>query len=316
MLILHTIAAFRAPTSYDILATLLVGHDQPGMTEAGLDRALADLEDRGLLGWDRRGNRYDLHPVVRGVVWSGLDSNARRGNNLQLATYFESVPAVDENSVTSVDDLAVPIELFHTLVRLGRYEAALNLMTDRIADPLTELGAFRQLAELAASVISDPLWLESIDDESDPVEIGALASFLTGVGYCFAGDPGRAVQAYDVALSGIVSLVERDKEGEELLAIFRSLRAFALCQLGNLAEAEREAWQGITALIDDDYAELAIVVLGSILVRRGLIEDGRAWLTDYRGFFEPDYFSFLRVLEFGWLALDEHNYSAVEDSSA
>ena len=32
---------------------------------AGLDRILTELEDRGLVGWDRRANRYDLHPIVR-----------------------------------------------------------------------------------------------------------------------------------------------------------------------------------------------------------------------------------------------------------
>jgi hypothetical protein len=66
--ILDTIAAFRMPTAYDTLVSLLVGDERPCPSEKALITILADLEDRGLLGWDRRANRYDLHPIVRGVT--------------------------------------------------------------------------------------------------------------------------------------------------------------------------------------------------------------------------------------------------------
>ncbi len=49
------------------------GEGNPFATDRELDAALSELEDRGLLGWDRRANRYDLHPIVRGVAWNGLD---------------------------------------------------------------------------------------------------------------------------------------------------------------------------------------------------------------------------------------------------
>ena len=62
--VLDTVAAFRMPASYDTLAALLVGPDRRFADEAALDVALTELEDRGLLGWDRRANRYDLHPIV------------------------------------------------------------------------------------------------------------------------------------------------------------------------------------------------------------------------------------------------------------
>jgi len=87
--VLRTIAAFRMPASYDTLAAListikvqpkrrgwldaLIGKRQEPETisEQELDAILVELEDRGLVGWDKRANRYDLHPIVRGVVWSG-----------------------------------------------------------------------------------------------------------------------------------------------------------------------------------------------------------------------------------------------------
>jgi hypothetical protein len=72
--VLQTIAAFRMPARYDTLTAFLVGKSKakgkrkPCAHERELDAALTELEDRGLVGWDRRANRYDLHPIVRGVV--------------------------------------------------------------------------------------------------------------------------------------------------------------------------------------------------------------------------------------------------------
>ncbi|MDQ3763823.1 MAG: hypothetical protein M3460_20080 [Actinomycetota bacterium] len=118
--VLHTVAAFRSPTVFPTLVALLVGDDRPCATQAELDRVLTDLEDRGLLGWDRMSNRYDLHPVVRGVVWSFLDPDARHGIDLHLARHLGEIPEVDDTAVTCLDDLSNTIELYHTLVRLGR----------------------------------------------------------------------------------------------------------------------------------------------------------------------------------------------------
>ena len=61
-------------------------------------RLLTELEDRGLVGWDKRANRYDLHPIVRGVVWSGLGDDARRGVYTNLHAHFEAVPMIDDIS--------------------------------------------------------------------------------------------------------------------------------------------------------------------------------------------------------------------------
>jgi hypothetical protein len=64
--VVHTVAAFRMPASYDTLAALLAGDGKLFSNATALDSALTELEDRGLLGWDRRANRYDVHPNVRG----------------------------------------------------------------------------------------------------------------------------------------------------------------------------------------------------------------------------------------------------------
>src|SRR6185295_8772678 len=75
---LSMIAAFRMPASYDALVALLVGDGRACFSEDELALILKELEDRGLIGWDKYANRYDLHPIVRWVTWSRLTEDKRQ----------------------------------------------------------------------------------------------------------------------------------------------------------------------------------------------------------------------------------------------
>src|SRR5260221_341918 len=159
--VLHTIAAFRMPAAYDTLVALLVGDDKPCGSENALIVILADLEDRGLLGWDRRANRYDLHPLVRGVTWSGVGDQARQGIYQALSTHFESLPMISRDryrEVNSLEDLTTAIELYNTLIGLGRYDDAETLFYERLSWPLLyRLSSYRQSAELLELLFPDGL---------------------------------------------------------------------------------------------------------------------------------------------------------------
>jgi len=56
--------------------------------------ALTELEDRGLVGWHKEANRYDLHPVTRSIVWQSLSESARHEIFEELHRYFETVHAL------------------------------------------------------------------------------------------------------------------------------------------------------------------------------------------------------------------------------
>jgi tetratricopeptide (TPR) repeat protein len=127
--LLHTIAAFRSPVDYDTVAALFV--EGYRWSSQKLDGMLAQLEDRGLLGWDRRTNRYDLHPIVRGVVWRDLDDLARKAVYGRLEQHFSSVPTSSEG-VNTLAEAEPMIELFNALVGLGRYEDASAIYFVRI----------------------------------------------------------------------------------------------------------------------------------------------------------------------------------------
>jgi hypothetical protein len=92
--VLNIIAALRMPAGYDTLAALLVGEDKALSEEKKLDGLLTELEDRGLVGWDKRANRYDLHPIVRRVIWYALDEGQKRSILMTLRQHFETLPKV------------------------------------------------------------------------------------------------------------------------------------------------------------------------------------------------------------------------------
>ncbi|MEQ1744869.1 MAG: DUF4062 domain-containing protein [Saprospiraceae bacterium] len=130
---LRTIAAFRMPAQYDALCALLIGAGKPCAGDEDLDTLLNHLEDRGLVGWDRRANRYDLHPVVRGLVWSEVPEEERLAIYSALRSYFEAVPKVKKwSDVYDLNDLTPDIELYYTLVGLQRYRDAYQVFRKNI----------------------------------------------------------------------------------------------------------------------------------------------------------------------------------------
>jgi len=193
--VLHTVAGFRMPATYDTLAALLIGKDKTFSNENELDLVLMELEDRGLLGWDKRGNRYHLHPIVRGVVWTGLSDDMRRDVYTTLHAHFEAMPKIESYlKVESLEDLTPAIELYNTLIGLGRYDDAEQLFYDRIVKAtLYRLSASRQQVELLEMLFPDGL-----DQLPRLSNLSGQASTLSalGMGYDLIGRLGRAVPLF------------------------------------------------------------------------------------------------------------------------
>ena len=190
--LLQTIAAFRMPTTYATLRALAVASPPPLSLPQGrfgdltaLDAALTELEDRGLVGWDRSGNRYDLHPIVRGVVWNSLDAARRREVCQTLQTHFQTIEVSDFLNVTNVEDLTPAIELFHALIELGRFDDACIVFRDRLEDAtLWRLSASRLRIELVERLFPDGTdqlpRLRAPSDQSFTLNALALAYQVSG----------------------------------------------------------------------------------------------------------------------------------------
>lgn len=272
--VLRTIAAFRMPARYDTLAALLIGEGKPCADERELDAVLTELEDRGLVGWDKRANRYDLHPLVRGVVWSGLTDDARRGVYTSLHAHFEAVPKIDDAlRVNSLEDLTPAIELYNTLIGLRRYDDAYIVFQDRLSHAMYyRLSASREQVELLEMLFPDGL------EQLPRLNRGYQAYILTSLAHAYEkmGQPARAA-----------SLFRRDNnihlargEYHRLKTCFGNLSA-ALRKLGASFQSEIAARQAllISREAHDGTSEgLNLYRLGLMLVARGIEDESESAL--------------------------------------
>src|SRR5882672_5373000 len=246
--VLHTISAFRMPATYDTLNVLLVAKgknrfelrtgkliNEEGRLfdeEASFDKALSELEDRGLVGWDKRANRYDLHPIVRGVVWNALADNTRHGIYSILHAHFEILgKKQDWKAVKSLEDLTSGIELYNTLIGLGQYDDAYLIFRDRLDKPLSyRLSANRQSVELLEMLFANGLG--HAPRLNNPAQQAYTLNALA-MAYHLSGRPERAASFHH--RSNIIRLDVKDDHNFNLglgnLAIVQRL-------LGALYESE------------------------------------------------------------------------------
>lgn len=270
--VLHTVAAFRMPASYDTLAALLIGEGKPCADERELDGVLTELEDRGLLGWDKRANRYDLHPLVRGVVWSGLGDDARRGVYTSLHTHFGAVPMIDDYlKVNSLEDLTPAIELYNTLIGLGRYDEAGGFFYKRLSEAtLWRLSAGRQRVELLEMLFPDGL--EQLPRRSHP-DGQAFTLNSLAQGYQFSGQPGRAA-----ALFRRHNIIRSEEKDDGNLSVGLCNLSYTLQLSGALRESEAGARRAlvITREQDNRFQEaISLYWLGSTLATRGIMDESK-----------------------------------------
>lgn len=266
--VLELAAAFRTPVRYAALASQFVGKRRLFRSDEGLDQALTDIEDRGLLGWDRPTNRYDLHPVVRGVVWRTTDDARQREAYEALHAYFGARARLDDwQQVVAIDDLADVVELYHALAGLKRYDEAWQLFSHQLGNALLyRLGANRERAELLELLFPDGLdQPPRLGDEFAQVyTCSALVQSYAESGQC-----GRAAAFFQKHQEAAQSEIGMVNPGDLLWPI------------GQLFQAELEARN---ALYDSRELELrfhealSLRLLGLLLTIRGEADTGQRLL--------------------------------------
>lgn len=222
--VLSTIAAFRMSTTYDTLVAIFVGKDKACRSEDNLIAILNDLEDRGLLGWDRSANRYDLHPIVRGVIWYLLGNQTQHGIYETLNRHFESLPNKIDDwwKVESLEDLTPAIELYNTLIGLGKYDEAQDQYFHRLGDALLfRLSANRQNIELLKMLFPDGL--AQLPRLSDPHSQAYILNSLA-VSFNASGQPGQAAALYRRDLEILEKMDAQESKGPALRNLSNALR--------------------------------------------------------------------------------------------
>ncbi|MEO1053233.1 MAG: DUF4062 domain-containing protein [Bacteroidota bacterium] len=276
---LQVIAGFRMPASMMTLKALLLKKEQEAAatdpifsSEAALDQALTTLEDKGLLGWDRRSNRYDLHPIVRGVVWHNLDENKQYEIHGSLRNHFEAMPIIEDlTQVESIEDLRPAIELYNSLVEMKLYDEACDVFYGR----LNEATHFRLSANHLRVELLERLFVDGIEqlpavssEAGQSWAIGALA-----IGYEFYGLPGKAISLFE-RVNGMVLAIDNKMS----LAINSSNVSRALRSLGQLFRAEVLSKKGLILAreIEGHYPEFSnLGSLGRVQIDKGVYDDAK-----------------------------------------
>jgi len=272
---LGALACFRGSVAYDDLAAAL-----PDLDAAARDAALDELEDRGLVHWDREANRYDLHPIVRRYAYDRLTEAERTDTHQRLADYFAAVEP--PRRVQRLADLDPVIEHYHHLTRAGRYDAALRLYRDRLGDALYfQFGAYRRIIELVRALFPQgedrPPALLDEGDQAWTLNELALA-------YSLSGAPRRAVELYERQNA------LREKQGDKRnLAIGLGNLAIQYLALGALRAAQEALARRIALCreIGDEFREaIGHNELGRVLAYRGRWTTAEEELSTALGVFE------------------------------
>ena len=111
--------------------------------------ALRDLEQRGLLQWDRDKNTYDLHPVVRGYAFDALEQPERVDICGRIADHFRSRPKDRYSETKTLADVQQSMNIFRALVQANRLDQAVQFYMGDFANALSySIEAYHEILAL------------------------------------------------------------------------------------------------------------------------------------------------------------------------
>ena len=205
----------------------------PGTTgaAAALAWTVRDLEQRGLLQYDRQADRWDLHPVVRAVASSGLRDQDRDHLGQQIIDHFSQRPRNPYEQAETLEDLQDAITVVRTLIQMGRKrEAQRALQGDLINALLFNIEAYPESLSLLRPFFSHD-WSAPTEDlgKSDRSMLARGAS----VAFSGLGEFMQSVELEQVVVRTNVALQEWHTVRGGLInlsEVFRGLNQLALSE--------------------------------------------------------------------------------------
>ncbi len=231
------------------------------------DELLTELEERGLLRWDREKDTYDMHPVVRGYAFARLEGEAKTTTFERIRGHFEAQPKDDVENAKEVSDLANTIAIYRALLGAGKHDDAAEFFDNQLGRKLHyNLAAYYTVIELLT-----PLFTEGTD-QPPPLESayrkGSITNTLANI-YRYIGRNDEALALFGLNL-------KLDIDDDSLPNLMVGLQNYAISLKGDnqlaLSQRVRE-----TALALSEATENENMVAMSRLSLLGLYKDTGQW---------------------------------------
>lgn len=101
-----------------------------------LEATVSDLEQRGLLQWDGRERKYNVHPVVRGIAIGWMQAEEIERYGTRVLDHFSSLSHSPYEQAKTLEDVRPGLTIVRTLLRLGRLQEAYNAYDGDLANAL------------------------------------------------------------------------------------------------------------------------------------------------------------------------------------
>jgi tetratricopeptide (TPR) repeat protein len=189
-------------------------------TLADFHAALGDLEDRGLLQWNRAANTYDLHPVVRAYAFEKLEERERTQAYNAIHDHFSNLPPENLDKATELIHVKNSVEIMRALIGAGRFKEAFNFYREQLSRPFMFLiCSFHVVVELM-----EPL-LHCGTGSAHALEDTADRSYATNdlaIALERIGRPSEAMELYRLRIA-------LDLEGERWASLVAAIQNWASC---------------------------------------------------------------------------------------
>jgi tetratricopeptide (TPR) repeat protein len=174
-----------------------------GPALSALDLSVRDLEKKGLLQYDLQTQRYDLHPVVRGVAVAELDSGQAERFGQRVVDHFNQQDrAFLVGRAKSLEQMRPAMEVVRTLLKIGRREEAAEVYWFRLSPSFNDLGARgQQWALLQGFFLRN--WVEL--PKGVPQSRGAYLLIDAAIILSRRGEKSQAIEAYEAAIHAYVN---------------------------------------------------------------------------------------------------------------
>lgn len=188
-----------------------------------LEATVKDLEQRGLLQWDGRTRKYDLHPVVRGVASGAMAAADRERHGQRVVDHFTAQPHLPYEEAETLEDVRNGLHVVLTLLKLGHYQQAADAYQGDLSEALFfNLNAYAEILALLKPFF--PTGWGKLPNEVRARDSSYLANdAANALDSC--GEPAAALAAYGACLQANLDAEDWTRVAIDLLCISDNLTA-------------------------------------------------------------------------------------------